>query len=60
LRTAYDAHADLRTGAVDTGYHRDGRRLWLAPDHSAAYLVGVDDPDDVERWPAARQFIGCA
>jgi hypothetical protein len=60
LRFAYDAHADLPAGATDTGLHRDGRELWLAPDRAAAYLVSVDDPADVELWPGVRDPVGCA
>ena len=35
--------------------------LWLQPGRpDAAYLVSVDDPKDVERWPAAKDGVGCA
>jgi hypothetical protein len=47
-------------GATDTGLRRDGRQLWIGPDKEAAYLVSIDDAQDVERWPAAKQRIGCA
>ncbi len=60
LRIAYDGDADLPAGATDTGLLRDGRELWLAPDRAAAYLVSVDDPADVERWPGVRDPVGCA
>ena len=50
----------LPTGATDTGYRRDGRRLWLAHDKLAAYLVSESDPRDIERWPAERAPIRCA
>ena len=36
--------------ARDTGYQREGRRLWVNAD--AAYLVRADG--DAERWPAPR------
>lgn len=49
----------LPKDAVDTGYHRDGRVLWTVPDKKAAYLVSQRDVDDVERWPAIAQPIGC-
>lgn len=52
--------AALPKTATDTGYHRDGRELWLSAKHEAAYLVSLSDPDDVERWPAAKQEIYCA
>lgn len=68
LRTTYDASAALPDGATDTGFRRDGRQLWLGKQlgnrlgnrHDAAYLVSVEDPHDVERWPAAKRPIGCA
>ena len=56
--TTYDADAVLPRDATDTGFERDGRHLWLATD--AAYLVSTEDPMDVERWPAAKERIGCA
>lgn len=59
LRTTYDPHAMLPDDATDTGYRRDGRALWTVPADDAAYLVAVDDRTDVERWPAAREPIGC-
>ncbi len=59
LATTYDDHARLPEGATDTGFRRDGRQLWLAPEKDAAYLVSRDDPGDVERWPAAEQPILC-
>jgi hypothetical protein len=60
LRTTYDAHAALPDGATDTGFHRDGRQLWLGPAEEAAYLVSRADPRDVERWPATKEQIACA
>lgn len=60
LRTTFDGSATLPEGATSTGFHRDGRELWLGPDHDAAYLVSLDDPTDVERWPAAKRPIRCA
>ncbi len=52
LRTTFDPSASLPADATDTGYRRDGRALWLTDD--AAYLVRLDDPRDVERWPAPK------
>lgn len=54
----YRAHAQLPDGAVDTGFRHGGDRLWLAPDHSRAYVGAV--PDDVEVWPRTVQRLGCA
>ena len=58
LRGDFDPAARLPDRARDTGWQRDGRRLWLAPD--AAYLVDREDPGDVERWPKAREPVTCA
>jgi hypothetical protein len=58
LRGTFDGHATLPEDARSTGWRRDGRQLWLGDDE--AYLVDVDDPDDVERWPAAKEPIMCA
>jgi hypothetical protein len=60
LRTTFAKKASVPDGATDTGVRRDGRQLWIAPDKEAAYLVSLDDPHDVERWPAAKQPIRCA
>ena len=60
LRTTFAGEATLPDGATDTGLRRDGRRLWIGPNEEAAYLVRLDDPKDVERWPAAKQPIRCA
>ena len=60
LHTTFSSKAELPADATDTGLRRDGRQLWIGPDEKAAYLVGVDDPADVERWPAAKQPIRCA
>jgi hypothetical protein len=60
LRTTFASEATLPEGATDKGFRRDGRQLWIGPDEEAAYLVSVDDAQDVERWPAAKQPIRCA
>lgn len=60
LTTTFDASATVPKQAIDTGYERDGRHLWLHPDGTAAYLVNTLNRDDVERWPAARRHIACA
>jgi hypothetical protein len=59
LRGTFDDDATLLKGATSTGWRRDGRELWLDV-RQAAYLVDVDDPGDVERWPAAKEPIMCA
>ena len=60
LTTTYDGAVALPAHARDTGWRRDGRELWLGEHPRAAYLVSLDDPADVERWPASQQDIGCA
>jgi len=60
LRTSFAGEASLPKGAIDTGLRRDGRQLWIGPDEEAAYLVSLNDSQDVERWPAAKQPIRCA
>jgi hypothetical protein len=59
LTTTYDGDAVLPHDATDTGYEYDNWHLWLAADRGAAYVVDVDDPSQVERWPAANDQIGC-
>jgi hypothetical protein len=60
LRTSFAVEAALPEGATDTRLRRDGRELWIGPDKEAAYLVSLDDAQDVEPWPAAEQPIRCA
>lgn len=57
LSTTYQANSALPDDAVDTGYFRGDRRLWLAADKLAAYVV---TPENVERWPALTGQAGCA
>ena len=57
--TPYDADASLPQDAVDSGYEREGRHLWLAKDDTAAYLVSLDDPTDVELWPGLKEAAWC-
>lgn len=52
----YEEHAQLPTDAIDTGYHHEADRLWLAADNSVAY---VGTPSDVEVWPRTVQELGC-
>jgi hypothetical protein len=58
LHGGFEPQSALPEDARDTGWSRDGRRLWLGPE--AAFLVAADDPADVERWPATREPIWCA
>jgi hypothetical protein len=60
LRTTYGNVEAIPEGATNTGLSRDGRKLWIGPGEEAAYLVSLDDPHDIERWPAAKQPIRCA
>jgi hypothetical protein len=60
LVTTYAADTPLPESATDAGFSRDGRRLWLAADGDAAYLVADQGAGHAERWPAAKQLIGCA
>jgi hypothetical protein len=60
LRTTFAHEATLPADATDTGLRRDGRQLWIGPDKEAAYLVSLEDAQDVERWPAATQPLWCA
>jgi hypothetical protein len=59
LRTTFSDDASLPEGATDTGWRRGGRQLWIGPENEAAYLVSIDDADDIERWPAAKQPLWC-
>ena len=60
LATTFDANSAVPKQATDTGFERDGRRLWLYPNGTAAYLVDKTNPEDVERWPAATEPVACA
>jgi hypothetical protein len=60
LTTSVDHSARLPDDAVDTGWRRDGRKLWIGESPRAAYLVSVDDTSDVELWPATKKPVGCA
>lgn len=54
---SYTAAAALPADARDTGYERDGRHVWLAHNHSRAF---VGTPDSVAVWPRVVQPLGCA
>lgn len=58
LAGPYQAHVAVPADARDTGYRREGRRLWVSADGRHAY---VGSPDDAERWPRnTGERIGCA
>lgn len=57
LATSYAAAATLPADAQDTGFHRDGTRLWAAANGSAICAARADG---VQRWPWDRQPPGCA
>lgn len=44
----FESDTELPSDAVDTGYSREGRTLWLSADETVAYLVAEDR---VEAWP---------
>ncbi len=51
----YLSHVPLPDDAVDTGWQRQGRHLWLSPDGRYAY---VGTAESVDAWP--RFDSGCA
>lgn len=53
----FDSDASLPPNAVDTGYRRDDRHLWLSSDRSIAYVV---TDDAVEVWPSSTEEFACA
>jgi hypothetical protein len=55
----FDGSATLPPNARDTGYHRNGWRLWVV-DKAIDRAVWLVNDDTVERWPAAKQIIACA
>lgn len=57
LVAPFDDDAVLPDDASDTGYHRDGRQLWLSADGTIAHLVAGDQ---VEAWPGSTDPFGCA
>lgn len=60
LTTTFAEVNRLPEGAQDTGFSREGRRLWLDTAPRAAYLVDESDPSSIERWPASTEPIHCA
>ncbi len=55
----YDDDAQLPPDAIDTGYHRDDRELWISADGTVAYLVG-DGRTEVWPTPEDPDSIWCA
>jgi hypothetical protein len=55
--TPYEEDADLPAHAVDTGYERNGDRLWLSTDRQRAF---VGNEQGVEVWPRTIDPLGCA
>lgn len=56
-RGSYAADVELPANAKDSGYRHDDWQLWHAANRSAVYVV---TPDHIERWPRAKERIGCA
>jgi len=52
----YDDDVELPADATNTGYHRDGRQLWMSADGAIAYVV---ENNRVEAWPTTTDPIGC-
>jgi len=58
LLDKYAEDVELPEDASDSGYRTDdGQELWFTESNRAAYVV---TSDTVERWPRAREPIGCA
>ncbi len=57
LVAPFDDDAALPADAVDTGYQRQGQRVWLSSDRRIAFVVTAEA---VEAWPSATEQIGCA
>ena len=56
LAERWQPHTEVPADAVDTGFVREGRRLWVAADRQRVF---VGTPDDAELWPRARPEPGC-
>lgn len=59
LDSGGERDADLPFDARFTGYRTDGVELWFAADDGQRYAYLVTG-GNVERWPRARDPIGCA
>ena len=53
----YREHVEVPADAVETGFSRDGRYLWLSSDEARAF---VGTKLDAEAWPRTIQQLGCA
>lgn len=53
---AYQKSMELPGNAVDTGFRRDGKKLWLSYDKQLAY---VGTKDKVEAWPRTIRPLLC-
>jgi hypothetical protein len=60
LRGEFDPDATLPNLATFTGWSRGRHQLWLSSDKDAAYLVDIDNPRAIERWPASKEPNLCA
>jgi hypothetical protein len=56
LRTTLARGGELPGNAVFSGYRSGSLELWLTPTDEAAYIVS---PEGLERWPRAREPLGC-
>ncbi|MET7289533.1 hypothetical protein [Streptomyces sp. NPDC005573] len=56
LEEPYRPDVPMPAGARDTGYHREGLRLWLTGDRATAY---VRTSRGVEAWPSVKDGTGC-
>jgi hypothetical protein len=52
----FDGDAELPTDATNTGYHRNGRELWVSADGAITYIVGANR---VKAWPTTTEPVGC-
>ena len=52
----FDGDTELPADAIDTGYHRGSRQLWLSSDRAVAFVV---DGDRVQAWPSPPDVFGC-
>ncbi|HVU90613.1 MAG TPA: hypothetical protein VHC23_00160 [Jatrophihabitans sp.] len=52
----YRAHVPVPREAIDTGFRRNGARLWLSADRTVAYVGAVAD---AEAWPRTVKPLAC-
>ena len=53
----YRSDVPVPADAVDTGFHRHGKHLWVSADRQRAY---VGNRDHAELWPKTIKLLGCA